>query len=255
MNIRQLEIPSEKGTIAASVHYPEKKTDKLAILCPGFLDSKDYRHLVCLADELCGRGFIVVRFNPLGTWNSGGEIADYTTSQYLKDIRAVLDYMQNQEKFTHVLLGGHSRGGQMSILYAARDSRISMVLGIMPSAGPISGPGREEWERNASKLSERDLPEDENKKIQFNVPFSHVLDRDQYDAVGDVRKIKVPVALVAGELDDIVPPDDVKELFDNANEIKSYVVIPGIGHNYRFIEEEVSIVNKEILKQLELMTS
>jgi len=253
MNITEIKIPSTKGNLAAAIHYPENKTDKLAILCPGYLDSKDYRGLVGLAVALEEQGYVVARFEPTGTWESEGDISDYTTSQYLEDIKNVLEYMLSQANYKQILLGGHSRGGQVSILYAARDSRISTVLGIMPSSGPIQGQRREEWEKAGINISQRDLPAGENKKIEFRVPFNHVLDRDQYDAVGDVKKIKVPIVLIAGELDDLVPPDDVKEIFDNANDPKKFIVIPNIGHDYRHNDNEVKIVNEKILEQLKSM--
>jgi len=250
MSITETKIPSTKGNLAAAIHYPESKTDKLAILCPGYLDSKDYKQLVSLAEILKEQGYVVVRFEPTGTWGSEGDISDYTTSQYLEDIKNVLKYMLSQVSYKKILLGGHSRGGQVSILYAARDSRISVVLGIMPSSGPIQGQWREEWEKKGIRVSQRDLLNDKDKKIEFRVPFKHVLDRDQYDAVGDAKKIKVPMILIAGELDDLVPPDDVKEIFDNANEPKRFLVISGIGHDYRHNDNEVAVVNEKILEQL-----
>ena len=250
MGITETKIPSTKGSLAAAIHYSENKTDKLAILCPGYLDSKDYKQLIGLAEVLNKQGYTIVRFEPTGTWESEGDISDYTTSQYLEDIKNVLEYMLSKANYKHILLGGHSRGGQVSILYAARDSRISVVLGIMPSSGPIQGQRREEWEKSGISVSQRDLPNDKDKKIEFRVPFNHVLDRDQYDAVGDAKKIKVPIILIAGELDDLVPPNEVREIFDNANEPKKFIVIPNIGHDYRHNDDEIKIVNNKILEQL-----
>lgn len=250
MSITETKIPSTKGNIAAAIHYPENKVGKLAILCPGYLDSKDYHGLVDLAEVLKEQGYVVVRFEPTGTWKSDGDISDYTTSQYLEDIKNVFEYMLSQANYKQILLGGHSRGGQVSILYAARDSRISIVLGIMPSSGPIQGQRREEWKNNGVSVSQRNLPNDKDKTIEFRVPFNHILDRDQYDAVGDAKKIKVPIILIAGELDDLVPPDKVKEIFDNANEPKKFLIISNIGHDYRHNDGEVKIVNEKILEQL-----
>lgn len=250
MSITETKIPSTKGYLAAAVHYPRNKTDKLAILCPGYLDSKDYKGLVGLAETLEEQGYTVVRFEPTGTWESGGNISDYTTSQYLRDIKNVFDFMLSQTNYKQILLGGHSRGGQVSILYAARDSRVSVVLGIMPSSGPIEGQRREEWEKAKISISQRDLPNDKDKTREFRVPFNHVLDRDQYDAVADAKKIKVPIILIAGELDDLVPPDEVKEIFNNANEPKKFLIIPNMGHDYRHNDNEVKIVNEKILEQL-----
>lgn len=251
MNIVKTKIPSTNGNLVSAIHYPEKQADKLAILCPGYLDSKDYKHLVGLAETLSKQGYTAVRFDPTGTWESDGDIAEYTTTQYLEDIKNVLEYMLGKYQYKEIMLGGHSRGGQLSILYAARDPRVSLVLGIMPSPGyPISGQSREDWEKAGVSVSQRDLPDNKEKKKEFSVPFSHILDRDKYIAVNDVDRIKSPMILIAGELDELVTPDDVKEIFDNANEPKRFLIIPGIGHDYRYNDEEIILVNEKILEQL-----
>jgi alpha-beta hydrolase superfamily lysophospholipase len=77
-----------------------------------------------------------------------------------------------------------------------------------------------------------------------------VLDRDQYDAVEDAAKIKVPLILLAGELDVSVPPEDVKEIYDNANEPKKFILLKDIDHEYRHNLSEIEMVNKEILDAL-----
>lgn len=236
--------------LAAVIHRPITKTKKLAILCPGYLDTKDYQHLVMLADALAERGYTAVRFDPTGTWESEGDISEYSVTQYLKDIESVLTHMLREGHYEHVLLGGHSRGGQVSVLYAARDPRISVVLGIMASAGPMKqGPLRNEWEETGISISKRDIPGSEEKK-EFRVPYSHVLDRDLYDAVEDIKKITVPVILVAGEKDILIPPADLQVMFDAANEPKTFILMKDIGHEYRHYPLEIALVNREILKVL-----
>jgi pimeloyl-ACP methyl ester carboxylesterase len=246
--MEKIKIASAKGYLSAVVHRPKEMSGKLAVICPGYLDSKDYRHMVTLAKMLSERGYVTVRFDPIGTWESSGEIADYNATQYLEDIKTVINQLSREHAFEHILLGGHSRGGRMSILYAARDPRISLVLGIMPSTGFFD---HEEWKQAGVKISKRDLPENKNEQKEFRVPFSHVLDLEKYDALGDAAKIKVPVILIAGELDDIVLPEEVVELADKIHGIKKLAIIPRIGHDYRRNEEEISIVNKVIAEQLD----
>ncbi len=251
MEIVKTKIPSSKGNLAATIHYSKEKTEQLAILCPGYLDSKDYKHLVRLAEALSEQGYAVVRFDPTGTWESEGNIFDYTTTQYLEDIKNILGYMFQQAEYKQILIGGHSRGGQLSILYAARDPRISLVLGIMPSSDrTMAGQRYEEWKENGVSISYRELPDNVEQKKEFRVPFSHAKDRDQYNVVEDVKRIKVPIILIAGELDDTVLPEYVKEIFDSANEPKKFLVIPGIGHDYRHNDDEITTVNGEVVKQL-----
>jgi pimeloyl-ACP methyl ester carboxylesterase len=250
MKTEKTKILSSKGNLAAVIHYPEKKTEKLAILCPGYLDSKDYRHLVGLAETLNKEGYTIVRFDSTGVWESDGNISDYTTTQYLEDIKNVLDYMLHQANYKHILIGGHSRGGQVAILYAARDPRISLVLAIMPSSKLTTKMGQryKDWQKTGISISYRDLPNNKEQKREFRVPYSHAVDKDKYDVVEDVKKVKVPIIFIAGELDDQCPPELVKEIFDNANEPKKFIIIPRIGHDYRFNDNEIKLVNKEILR-------
>jgi len=250
-----IKIPTPKGNIAAVVHYSKNKTDKLAILCSGYLDSKDYDHLKILSEDLAKEGYTAVRFDPIGTWESDGDISDYTTTQYLVDIKNVLEYMLKQNPFKHILIGGHSRGGKVSILYATRDRRVSGVLGIMPSSLYMNKNDERviEAKKIGFSISFRDLPEDKKQKREFRVPYSHFQDNLKYNSPKDVKKIKVPLILIAGELDKLVAPESVKEIFEKANEPKKFILIPGIGHDYRKNPSEVRLVNSKILEALELI--
>jgi len=255
MKTEKAKIPSSKGNLAAIIHYSEKKTGKLAILCSGYLDSKNYRHLISLAETLSREGYTVVRFDSTGVWESDGNISDYTTTQYLEDIKNVIEYMLHQASYKHILIGGHSRGGQVAILYAARDSRISLILAIMPSSKRTTKMGQryKDWQKTGTSTSYRDLPDNKEQKREFHIPYSHAVDKDKYDVVEDVKKIKVPIIFIAGELDDLCSPELVRGIFDSANEPKKLSLISGIGHDYRFNDDEIKLVNKNILKLVRAM--
>ncbi len=246
----KIRIPSTKGGLAAVVHRPEKKTDKLAILCPGYLDSKDYAHLVGLAEGLCAQGYTAVRFEATGTWESDGTIADYLTSQYLEDIKNVLEYMLREGEYAQVLLGGHSRGGMVSILYAARDPRVTQVVAIMPSSSAsLEKKDPVAWKKDGFRISRRDTPDGAGVR-EFCVPYSHVIDRNKFDVVADVQKVHTAMLIITGNKDTVVPPESVKNIFDNANEPKKFVMLEGIGHDYRHNAREIKIVNEHIIKEL-----
>ncbi len=244
-------IQSSKGNLSAAIHQNDVATEKLAILCPGYLDSKDYKHMTNLAEMLSNEGYTAVRFDPTGTWDSEGNISQYTTTQYLTDIRNVLEYMSEQGKYEHILIGGHSRGGQVALLYAARDLRISVVVAIMPSGRSTATDERmAEWKRTGFSKSTRELPEGKPGKKTFIVPISYADDKDKYDVLTDVKKIRVPTIFIAGELDNSCPKEMVQEIFESANEPKKFVVIPKMTHDYKLKDEEVKIVDNEILKLL-----
>lgn len=247
--MERVKISNSSGkSIAAIIQYPEVPANKLAILCPGFLDTKDYNHLTELSTALSGAGYATVRFDPTGTWESEGDISEYLTSQYVRDVQSVLEYMLTKGSYTRVLLAGHSRGGQVSILCAARDPRISSVLAIMPSSG-WSGDQLQEWEKAGVRASTRDIPGETGVR-EFQISFAHALDREQFKTFEDIKKVHVPIIFVAGEKDEIVLPEDVRELFDAANEPKKFVFVKDIGHDYRHNMGEVATVNAEIMRAI-----
>jgi|SRR3989344_2546309 len=235
--------------LAAVIHRPENETDKLAILCPGYLDSKDYNHLVGLSEELTKNGYTAVRFNPTGTWDSEGSIEEYTTTQYLADIKSVLEYMLEQKQYRNILLAGHSRGGKVSLLYAAIDPRITEVIDIMGSARVIADNRAKEAQETGFSRSTRDIPGSQDRK-EFRVPYNHILDNNKYDVLAEVKKTKAQLILIAGELDTLIPPEEIKKIYDIANEPKKYFLIPGIGHDYRLNKDEIRLVNDTILKNI-----
>ncbi len=254
MKEEKVKIKNSKGVnLAGIITQPEIITEKLAILCPGFLDTKDYSHLGMLAEELVKKNFTVVRFDPTGTWESDGDISEYTNSQYIKDIESVIMYMLERNKYTYILLGGHSRGGTVSILYAARDPRISVVVDIMGSLGLLpTGQKRIDWEQAGFIVKTRDIPNKKELK-EFKVPFSHLLDLEQYNTLKDIKNIHVPIFFIAGENDKLVTPEEVTRLLDQANDPKNLVVVPNIGHDYRHNSEEIKKVNLEIIKYIDMI--
>ncbi|MGB9151552.1 MAG: alpha/beta hydrolase [Alphaproteobacteria bacterium] len=62
------------------------------------------------------------------------------------------------------------------------------------------------------------------------VPVRWLL-RDQYDSIGKIKDVHMPLLLLHGELDQVVPIKFGKKLFDAANEPKKAVYVPDAGHN------------------------
>lgn len=252
MKVERIFIESAKEKIAVVINHPEIKTEKLAVLCSGFLDSKDYAHLAGLAEDLCNEGYTVARFDAYGIWESGGTPNDYTTTQYLADLKSVIDFMETQGDFTHLLLGGHSKGGFAAMYQACLDPRVSVVLAIMSTFPFIKENNQatiEKWEKLGERVSHRDVPNtDEIKEIIL--PFSYVADRLPYDLLAELPHLRAPLIMVAGGDDKMALAEDVKVLFNQALEPKEFILLEGIGHDYRKFPEQIKLVNSKILNSL-----
>lgn len=255
MEIKQQTFHGTGGDIAVVVHTPRIEREHLALLCPGYLDSKDYAHLTTLANALCERGYTVARFDPIGTWGSGGDISKYTNTQYLEDIKTIINALLKEKGYMHILLAGHSLGAALSLLYAAQDPRITEVVAIMPPSGSVDRERREAWKETGIRVSRRDVPGEESEEREYRVPYFHAEDRDQYSVVKEVEKIHVPILFLAGERDTVVSAEDVRNLYGHANEARSFVLLKGIGHDYRFHVAEIEAVNSEIMGWLQKQKS
>lgn len=253
LEIEKIRIKSKNSAIAAVVHYPQKIEEKLAILLPGYLDSKDYAHLVALAEDLKNKGYTAVRFDPTGTWESGGTIADYTVARQFEDVKSVLERMLHKNAYKQILLGGHSRGGFIAILYAIKDPRISAVLALMPPSVLIRTVNKrkiKQWEKDGFRVSVRDIPGKKIEKKEFRVPYANMKKDKRYNVLAEINNLRVPLLLIAGEDDDIVFSDDVKKIYDQANEPKKFTIIKDLHHDYRLKKGDIKIVNREVLKWL-----
>lgn len=69
------------------------------------------------------------------------------------------------------------------------------------------------------------------------VPFLPIgsLLRTRYDVAAKVKNIKVPLLVLHGERDDIVPFNQGKAVFEAAQVPKRFFTIPGAGHNDTYI--------------------
>jgi fermentation-respiration switch protein FrsA (DUF1100 family) len=57
---------------------------------------------------------------------------------------------------------------------------------------------------------------------------------DQYRTLDRIAEVKVPLFIVHGGRDNIIPLDQARRVYHRANEPKSMVVLPQAGHNDLF---------------------
>ena len=254
MDEKKILIRSSAGVdISAAVHYPKKQSDRLAILVPGYLDSKDYVHLVMLAEDLSHIGYTAVRFDPAGTWESEGDISEYTIARELDDVGDIISFMLREKTYSSIALAGHSRGGAVSILYAARDPRISAVCAIMapPALRRVASDEKiARWKKDGFRASLKNVPDSMNEKV-FRVPYAVVEESIKYDLPAEVGKLHIPLLLIAGDNDEQVLPRDVKKIYELAHEPKKFISLKGVGHVYRRFPEQIKMVNEVVLAFLE----
>ncbi len=107
--------------------HPGTRADALVILGHGVTGNKDRPLLVAVAAGLAERGWPCLRISYTGNGDSEGRFEDSCISKEIADLQAVLDAVPNDVKVAYV---GHSMGGAVGVLTAARDMRICTLVSL-----------------------------------------------------------------------------------------------------------------------------
>ena len=224
----------------------DESSDKLALVLPGKLDTKDYAHMTSHVDYLASLGFLALSFDPPGTWESPGDITLYTTTNYLKSINELINYYGNKPTFVM----GHSRGGSMAMLSGTTNPDITSFAALMSYAyrSRFESEETKKWKEKGSIESSRDLPPGGGPKVKkFKLPYSFHEDQIQYDMNKGLKTSTKPKLFMLGKKDDLVPPKFVKDAYELAGEPKELYEIDSI-HDYRLDPKWIDEVNKVVGK-------
>lgn len=226
-----------------------EKSDKVALVLPGLLDSKDYAHIVGHVDALAKTGFYALSFDPPGTWESDGDISLYTPSNYILAIHETIATLGNRPTFVM----GHSRGATFSIATAATNPSIFAYAAIMPShvKGDFRGKIDVFWETNGVRRLRRDLPPGGGAEVSvFELPYSFFEEQVSYDFSNELASCTKPKLFVYATQDADAPPKRVRELYNAAVDPKEIFKLEG-DHNYRLHPKLIEQVNAKILDFLD----
>jgi alpha-beta hydrolase superfamily lysophospholipase len=211
-----------------------------------------------LAGELAKRGFMVLRYDKRGVGQSGGRTETATLQDYADDLVAIVRWLDKRDDVDEkrLAIAGHSEGGAIAMLAAAREKKIkSVILIAAPGATgaelileqqrhqldlmKVSDAERAEKIALQKKIQEavlsgkgmEGLPEQIQK--QADTPWFRSL--LAFDPAQAMPRVSQPVLIIQGDLDVQVPPHHADRLGELARSRKKnpgaeVLHIPGINH-------------------------
>lgn len=218
-----------------------------------------YRPFRQIAEYLASRGIAVLRADDRGVGSSGGleTLNTATTFDFADDVRAQVSYLRSRKEIDpeRISIIGHSEGGLIAPLVAASDPRLAAIVLMAGTARRGEDVLRfqlnYEAERNP-KLSEAQRAEaraetdafiraiKENGDVsRFPMPLRALsspwgrafLD---YDPLTAIRKVRQPILILQGELDQQVTMDQARMLEEAArkagNKDVTVRVFPRLNH-------------------------
>jgi len=218
------DLRNPRGERLDAAFHSARGAGSLAVIAHGITSNKDRPYLIEIAEALVSRGVPAMRFSFAGHGRSEGRFEDMTPSREVDDLGAVLDAAQ-AAGFARVVCIGHSLGGAVGLLRAARDARVSALVslaGIVHLAAFM--------QRHFGRLAPGDeLPG----RPGFH--WSAALGADAArlgSLLPQAAAVRVPWLLVHGTADELVPLQDSLDARDAAGGRPTLVELPEVDHRF-----------------------
>ena len=217
------EIRNRSGERIDHSFHPGNRADALVILAHGVTGNKDRPHLIAIAVGLAARGWPCLRISFSGNGGAEGRFQDSCITKEIGDLQAVLDAVPDTAQVAYI---GHSMGGAVGVLTAARDLRIRALVSL---AGMTRTADFVKREFGDVTPGEGFMWEDENCPLSWTFVDDLRLIGDTLSAAEAVTQ---PWLFIHGDADDVVPIQDSRDAFDAATCEKDFLALAGAGHSF-----------------------
>lgn len=216
-------IRNAAGERLDTAFHDAEKTDCLVILGHGVTGNKDRPLLVELADALAEAGWPALRVSFSGNGESEGQFTESNITKEIGDLEAVIDQAGTGKRIAYI---GHSMGGAVGALFAARDERVKVLVSLAGMVRTAAFTEREFGDTTPGEGNMWDEPD-----CPLSQAFVHDLTQidNTLDAAGSVR---LPWLLVHGTADDVVPPSDSHDLHKVLRGPSKLVEVEGADHSF-----------------------
>jgi uncharacterized protein len=160
-----------------------------------------------LAEALQQAGLGVLLFDYRGYGRNPGSPSE---AGLQKDARAAREYLDRREdtRLGRVVYFGESLGAAVAIDLAVDHPPAALIL-----RSPFT---------SLADMGRLHYP---------FLPVFDVLVRDRFDSLDQIRRVRCPLLMIAGQRDAIVPPAHSRRLYEAASDPKNFELIPGADHN------------------------
>lgn len=252
-------LQTSSGSIYGTLKIPNKETKvPLAIIIAGSgptdrngnQPSLNNNSLQLLSNALSKDGIATLCFDKRGIGESqkaGLDESQLRFGDYVNDVRLWIDLITKDDRFSNIIVIGHSEGALIGILASENNNKVSKYISIAGVGESAANVLREQLEAQLIGQSEDmkvqifsyiDLLE-QGKLIENVSPDLYFLFRPsvqpymiswfKYNPEEEIAKLTIPTLLIQGNMDVQVGVKQV-EILSNANSKAQKIVIEGMNH-------------------------
>ena len=226
--MKRVEFMNRRGEKLVGILHGEPN-GRAVVSCHGMLSGKDGVKHTRLAKELERHAVPLLRFDFAGRGESQGHVFDTSYSNAVEDVDAAINWLQTLG-VTRVGLFGSSMGGAVALLTAARDERVVTIATLAAIGYPSAIADR--YPEQARAFEERGFVESPAGRIGRGF----MDDALQHDVVSAVSIVRVPILVMHGTEDAIVPQTDALDIASAAQNATLDLVD---GGDHQFHDEQM----------------
>ncbi|XP_057799789.1 putative uncharacterized protein YDL057W isoform X2 [Salvia miltiorrhiza] len=212
----------------------ETGSSELVVICHGFRSTKDRIPMANLALAFEREGISAFRFDFAGNGESEGSFQYGNYRREAEDLRAVVEHFKANQRCI-VAVVGHSKGGNVVLLYASKYNDVQTVVNIagrFDLRRGIEGRLGKDFQEKIKQYGFIDV-RNRRGKTEYRVTEASLKDRLETDPRAACRSIppNCSVLTVHGTLDEMVPVDDATE-FDKNIRNHDLCIVEGADHEF-----------------------
>jgi len=218
--------------VAGILATPSRPTDRMVVLCHGFLSTKNSSTNKALTRLLTEQGIATFRFDFFGQGESEGPFSDITLSIALDQAMSALDIVASSG-YRRIGLMGSSFGGLVAILTAAKRTDLRAVALKCPVADfaevlrlELGEAGMDTWKQRG------EIPDVTGGPRPLRLHYALYEDCLGYDAYKAAESMHAPVLAVQGDCDELVPLHQSRRLMDGIRTDKRLEILKEADHGF-----------------------
>jgi len=209
-------------------HRPGAPSEYGVVLGHCFTCTRHTGILRAVGTRLTAAGFHVLRFDFSGNGQSEGVFIETSYSKYITEMEVAANYLKSRG-VKWLGFAGHSMGAAVSVLSGARLSGIQAVCAI---AGRLTGmdPSRIFSLDQRRQYQETGRLEFVSRGRHLELDSRFLNDMLSHDMPAAVASLSIPLLIVHGAKDEIVPADQAEKAHSINPGHSELVMIPGADH-------------------------
>ncbi|MFN8048197.1 MAG: alpha/beta fold hydrolase [Ancrocorticia sp.] len=196
---------------------------------------------IYMADALAKAGIASIRIDFMGSGDSTAPDEDFDLDNALGDAEAAIGYISEQPEINAEQVGvmGWSQGGLHALRVAADDERVRAAVTWAAPAAPM-----EVTEDQRAEAAEKGyFTEEFDWRAPMDTGQKWIDGMDALDMKDVASQITVPLLLINGGNDDVVPPSNAEELHGwiPSSEV---LIIDGADHTFNIFSGDMAAFNE-----------